>query len=141
MLTETSTSQSGQQDQKSVTFSHSVISLNQLLQNSINTAYIFLTFRNHVKIFLSQNILHNSSNVLYCENLSIRTDRSDKPVKTLIRLLLEEQSDQGLHCLSYYLLHLHIILQGKPKMFNFRILSILISGVPILGGFHLKNVC
>ena len=141
MQTKTSISQSGPQDQKSVTFSHSVISLNQLLQNSINTAYIFLTFRNHVKIFLSQNILHNSSNVLYCKNLSIRTDRSDKPVKILIRLLLEEQSDQGLHCLSYYLLHLHIILQGKPKMFNFRILSILISGVPILGGFHLKNVC
>ena len=44
--------QSGQ-DQKSVKFSHSVISLNQLLQNSKNTANIFLTFRNHVKIFLS----------------------------------------------------------------------------------------
>ena len=80
--------QSGPQDQKSVTFSHSVISLSQLLQNSINTAYIFLTFRNHVKIFLSQNILHNVSNVVYCKNLSIRTNRSDKTVKTLIRLLL-----------------------------------------------------
>ena len=51
--------QSGPQDQKSVTFLHSVISLNQLLQNSKNTAYVFLSFRNHVKIFLSQNILHN----------------------------------------------------------------------------------
>ena len=48
------TIQSVPQDQKSVTFSHSVISLNQLLQNSKNTAYIFLTFRNHVKIFLSE---------------------------------------------------------------------------------------
>ena len=36
------------------------------------------------------------SNVVYCNNLSIRTNRSDKTVKTLIRLLLEEQSDQGL---------------------------------------------
>ena len=51
--------QSGPQDQKSVTFPHSVISLNQLLKNSKITANIFLTFRNHVKIFLSQNIMHN----------------------------------------------------------------------------------
>ena len=120
------TTQSGPQDQKSVTFSHSVISLNQLLQNSINTAYIFLTFRNHVKMFLSQDILHNVSNEVYFKTLSIRTDRTDKTVKTLIRLLLEEQSDQGLHCLSFYPLHLHIILQRKPKLFNFRIFSILI---------------
>ena len=131
--------QSGAQDQKSVTFSHRVISLNQLLQHSKNTAYIFLTFRNHVKIFLSQNILH-VSNVVYRTTLSIRTDNTDKTMKTLIRLL-KEQSDQGLHCLSFYLLHLHIILQGKPKLFNFRIFSILISDVPILRGFHPKNVC
>ena len=54
----TQTIQSGPQVQKSEIFSHSVISLNQLLQNSINnTANIFLTFRNHVKIFLSPNIM------------------------------------------------------------------------------------
>ena len=70
--------QSVPQDQKSVTFSHSVISLNQLLQNSKNTAYIFLTFRNHVKIFLSQNILQNILNVVYRTTLSIRTERTDK---------------------------------------------------------------
>ena len=70
--------QSVPQDQKSVTFSHSVISLYQLLQNSKNTAYIFLTFRNHVKIFLSQNILQNISNVVYRTTLSIRTERTDK---------------------------------------------------------------
>ena len=63
---------------------------------------------------------------------------TDKTVKTLTRLLLKEQSDQGLHCLSFYLIHLHIILQRKPKLFNFRIFSILISGVPFLSGFHLK---
>ena len=51
--------QSGPQDQKSVIFSHSVISLNQLLQNSKNTANIFLTFRNRAKIFHSQNIMQN----------------------------------------------------------------------------------
>ena len=43
----------------------------------------------------------------------------------MIRLLLEEQSDHGLHCLSFYLLHLHIILQRKLKLFNFRIFSYL----------------
>ena len=70
--------QSVPQDQKSVTFSHSVISHNQLLQNSKITAYIFLTFRNHVKIFLSQNILQNILNAVYHTTLSIRTERTDK---------------------------------------------------------------
>ena len=28
-------------------------------------------------------------------------DRSEQIVRTLIRLLLEEQSDQGLHCLQF----------------------------------------
>ena len=131
--------QLGPEHQKSVIFSHSVISLNQLLKNSKNTANIFLTFRNHVKIFFSQNITHNFESVVYRKNLSIRTDRTDKTMKTLIRLLLEEQSDQGLHCLPFYLVHLHITPQRKPKLFNFnRIFSILISGISILRGFQLK---
>ena len=79
--------------QKTVKFSHSVISLNQLLRNSKNTANIFLIFRNHVKIFLSRNIKCSIP-----KKLSIRTDKTDKTMKTLIRLLLEEQSDQDLHC-------------------------------------------
>ena len=33
--------------------------------------------------------------------LSFRTDRSGQTVQTQIRLLLEEQSDQGLHCLLF----------------------------------------
>ena len=37
--------------------------------------------------------------------LSILTDRSGQTVQTQIRLLLEEQSDQGLHCLLF---HLHL---------------------------------
>ena len=69
---------------------------------------------------------------MYRKKINIRRNRADKTVKTLIRLLLEEQSDQGLHCLSYYPLHLHIIQQRKPKLFNFRIFAVLISGVPIL---------
>ena len=37
--------------------------------------------------------------------LSIRTDRPGQTVQTLISRLLEEQSDQGLHCLLF---HLHL---------------------------------
>ena len=37
--------------------------------------------------------------------LSFRTDRSGQTVQTQIRLLLEEQSDQGLHCLLF---HFHL---------------------------------
>ena len=36
---------------------------------------------------------------------SFRTERSGQTVKTQIRLLLVEQSDQGLHCLLF---HLHL---------------------------------
>ena len=48
----------------------------------------------HVKIFLSQNTVLN---VVYRTTLSVRADRTDKTVKILIRLLLKDQSDQGLH--------------------------------------------
>ena len=37
--------------------------------------------------------------------LNFRTDRSGQTVQTQIRRLLEEQSDQGLHCLLF---HLHL---------------------------------
>ena len=37
--------------------------------------------------------------------LSFRTDRSGQTVQTQIRLLLEQQSDQGLHCLLFHLHH------------------------------------
>ena len=35
--------------------------------------------------------------------ISFRTDRSEQTVQPQIRLLLEEKSDQGLHCLQFYL--------------------------------------
>ena len=34
--------------------------------------------------------------------LNFRSDRSGQTVQTQIRLLLEEQSDQGLHCLLFH---------------------------------------
>ena len=37
--------------------------------------------------------------------LSFQTDRSGQTVQTQIRLLLEEQSDQGFHCLLFHLHH------------------------------------
>ena len=51
--------------------------------------------------------------------LSFRTDRSGQTVQTQIRLLLEEQSDQGLHCLQF---HLHLfdkIFYGLASLFEF----------------------
>ena len=43
--------------------------------------------------------------------LSFRTDRSGQTVQTQIRLLIKEQSDQGLHCLLF---NLHLF-DGIPK--------------------------
>ena len=71
--------------------------------------------------------------------LSIRTERTDKQWRhwsdcslrsSLIRVFTV--------CHSIYFIYT-MILQGKPKLFSFRIFSILFSGVPILRGFHLKK--
>ena len=50
--------------------------------------------------------------------LSFRTNRSGQTVQTQIRLLLEEQFDQGLHCLLF---HLHLfdeIPKGLAPLFQ-----------------------
>ena len=51
--------------------------------------------------------------------LSFRTDRSEQTVQTQIRLLLEEQSDQGLHCLQFRLHLLDSLLYGRAILFKF----------------------
>ena len=51
--------------------------------------------------------------------LSFRTDRFGQTVQTQIRLLLEEQSDQGLHCLQFRLHLLGALLFGKAILFKF----------------------
>ena len=51
--------------------------------------------------------------------LSFRTDRSGQTVQTQIRLLLEEQSDQGLHCLPFRLHRLDSLLCGRATEFKF----------------------
>ena len=54
---------------------------------------------------------------------------SGQTVQTQIRLLLEEQSDQGLHCLPF---HLHI-LEKKPLVWpfclNFRMITAKFSSI------------
>ena len=51
--------------------------------------------------------------------LSFRTDRSGQTVQTQIRLLLEEQSDQGLHCLLFHLHLLDKMFYGLASLFEF----------------------
>ena len=51
--------------------------------------------------------------------LSFRTDRSGQTVQTQIRLLLEEQSDQGLHCLPFHLHLLDALLYDKATLSKF----------------------
>ena len=45
--------------------------------------------------------------------VSFRTDMPGQTVQTQIRLLLEEQSDQGLHCLPFRLHRLDSLLYGS----------------------------
>ena len=45
--------------------------------------------------------------------LSFRTDRPGQTVQTQIRLLLEEQSYQGLHCLPFRLHRLDSLLYAR----------------------------
>ena len=50
--------------------------------------------------------------------LNIGTDRSEQTVQTQIRLLLMEQSDQGLLCLLFFLHLLNTILHCKIQLFQ-----------------------
>ena len=50
--------------------------------------------------------------------LNIGTDRSEQTVQTQIRLLIKEQSDQGLLCLLFCLHLLNTILHCKIQLFQ-----------------------
>ena len=52
--------------------------------------------------------------------LSFRTDRPGQTVETQIRLLLQEQSDLGPHCLSFCLHLLDTLLYGKTTLRKFK---------------------
>ena len=58
---------------------------------------------------------YNPSTVII---LNIGTDRSEQTVQTQIRLLLMEQSDQGLLCLLFCLQFLNTILHCKIQLFQ-----------------------
>ena len=60
--------------------------------------------------------------------LCFRTHGSGQTVQTQIRLLLEEQSDQGLHCLLFHL-HLFLIPKGLASFFEFRFFTAKFSRV------------
>ena len=66
--------------------------------------------------FLSHGVQLQSVTVMI---LSFRTDWSGQTVQTQIRLLLEEQSDQGLHYLHYYLHLMDALFDGKTSVFLF----------------------
>ena len=51
--------------------------------------------------------------------LSFRTDIPGQTVQTQIRLLLEEQSDQCLHCLTFCPHRLDSLLYGRVTLFKF----------------------
>ena len=65
-------------------------------------------------------------------------DMSGQTVQTQIRLLLEEQSDQGLYCLQFCLHCLDAI--ENPYQSNFRILTVIFSGVQIFMIFTVNRI-
>ena len=67
--------------------------------------------------------------------LSFQTDRSEQTVQTQIRLLLEEQSDQGLHCLPFCLHRLDFYSMVEPHSSNFRVITTKVLGVRIFRKF------
>ena len=52
-----------------------------------------------------------------------------------IRLILKEQSDQGLHCLSFCQQALVALLHSTSKMFHFWVVTVIFLGVPIFTKF------
>ena len=86
-----------------------------LIQNQLGhkiLTYLLIAFRNLIfkprvaQIAMVMDYLSCSSKIVTTVmNLSLWTDRSGQTVQTQIRLPLEEQSDQGLHCLLFHLHH------------------------------------
>ena len=61
--------------------------------------------------------------------LSFQTDRCGKTEQTQIKLLLEEQSDQDLHCLLFHLHLFYEIPEVLPLFLNFWLITAKFSGV------------
>ena len=95
------------------------------LRSSLNNVCTVLLFcLNHLGTFLY--IKEIKATVMI---LNFRTDKSGQTVQNQIRLLLEEQSDQGLHCLLFHLHHLTKYPKVWPLCLNFRQITVKFSGV------------
>ena len=57
---------------------------------------------------------------------------STQTVQTQIRLLLEEQSDQVLHCLPFHMSLVGVSLQSDTNFLHFRIITVVTKAVSIL---------
>ena len=67
--------------------------------------------------------------------LSFWTDLFGQIVQTQIRLLLQEQSDQGLHYLLYCLHLFYALLDGKSSFFSFTMITAKFFSVPKFRNF------
>ena len=84
-----------------------VVSLNLI------TSGLELTRQGLHKYLKFYTVLGASDNRHTVMILSFRTDMPGQTVQTQIRLLLEEQSDQGLNCLPFRLHRLDSLLYGR----------------------------
>ena len=76
-------------------------------------------------LVISTIIFYKSSDYMYsivtvfALLTTMMTDMSGQKVQTQVRLLLEEQSDQGLHCLLFHLHHFDKVSQCLASLFEF----------------------
>ena len=70
--------------------------------------YLWFSYTSYVEGYMCSNL--NFDELLTVMILSFRTDMPGQTVQTQIRLLLEEQSDQALHCLPFHLHRLDPLL-------------------------------
>ena len=96
-------------------------------ENRTMLEYVFLYWTLlYISLTVKQKKMKKNKNFMYLRHiifciflhstvmiLSFRTDRPGQTVQTQIRLLLEEQSDQGLHCLPFRLHRLDSLVYGK----------------------------
>ena len=81
---------------------------------------MFLRFCTHVFVLLNAPHCKVVARMLLTVmTLSFRTDRYGQTVQTQIRLLVEEQSDQRLHCLPFHFHNFDKISQGLASLFEF----------------------
>ena len=84
------------------------------LQMFVEKRYVF--FVNKEELTVVKDLIEKKHSLMI---LSFWTDRPGQTVQTQIRLLLEELSDQGLHCLQFHLHLLEALLYGKASLFKF----------------------